>query len=158
MIKSPCVKGRDEYKTSSGGWVIRKGGGRRQQRRRNTNCLSFRVGKGKVAGTQTMSWQLLQGTGAGFSVDRGQGLAFYLVGEQVAHLRHIINETSSSGESRDVKSRGASECTERTRAQDLVLGPRHTGHDAPSRPAISPSMATSCWGLMRMGIRPSHND
>ena len=34
----------------------------------------------------------------------------YLIREQVAHLRHIINETSSSGESRDVKSRGASEC------------------------------------------------
>lgn len=37
--------------------------------------------------------------------------AFYLVGEQVAHLRHVIYETSTSWESRDVERRGASQGT-----------------------------------------------
>lgn len=55
---------------------------------------------------------------------QGPGTCFYLVGEQVAHLRYIINETSSTRESRDMKSRGTSERTEKTREQDLVLGPR----------------------------------
>ena len=50
-----------------------------------------------------------------------QGTCFYLVGEQVAHLGNIINETASSWKSWDVKSRGAAKCTERTRVQWILL-------------------------------------
>lgn len=41
--------------------------------------------------------------GLGRPMQEARGLAFYLVGEQVAHLRDIINEASSSRKGGEMK-------------------------------------------------------
>lgn len=103
--------------------------GRRRQRNRERNPgAAFKVGKAAVRWRLELRWGeeegLARGCWVGATLEGGAsqgGEPLYLVGEQVAHLRNVINETSSSWKSRNMKSWGASKCTEKIRVQWMLF-------------------------------------